>query len=107
MKVELTEERKKAIHDALQVLIRRSDLYSLKVVDKLFAKYTEKGGVITTLEEGVLGYGLTVCHGDGLKTAVVREVALNAWSSAPAHSIHFYNRMPKKYEKLINKKMEA
>lgn len=105
MTMELTESQRKAMHDAWLVMIRRSDLYSLKVVDKLFAKYTEQGGVITTLEEGVLGYGLTVCHGDGLKTAVVREVALNEWSSA--HSIRFYNRMPKKYEKLINKQMEA
>lgn len=104
MTMELTESQRKAMHDAWLVMRRRSDLYSLKLVDKLFAKYAEQGGVITTLEEGVLGYGLTVCHGDGLKTAVVREVALNEWSSD--HSIRFYNRMPKKYEAMIERKLQ-
>lgn len=49
------------------------------------------------MREGVLG------HGDAgkLKTYVIREVAINEWSSG--HKVRGYNRMPEKYRALLDK----
>lgn len=76
-----------------------STLYSNTAIEKLYEKYIEEGGTITTLQEGTLGWGLTVMYGEGLKFAVVTEVYLNEWSSA--HKIRMYNSPPKKYLKMI------
>lgn len=77
------------------------NLYSLQAVENLIEKYIENGGEIITLEEGVLGYGKTLLIGDGLKSVVITEIPLNCWSSA--HSIRMYNKLPKKYEMLMEK----
>lgn len=74
-------------------------LYSYSDAEKLMNHYIEKGGEVYVLNEGSLVYGLVVCTGDGLKTAVIKEVYLNPWSSA--QSIRLYNKLPKKYERMI------
>ena len=76
------------------------NLYDYKSVDNLVQKYLDKGGDITTIEEGsLLDYGLAICYGDGLKTCIIKETYLNEWSSA--YTIRFYNKIPKKYAKMI------
>lgn len=74
-------------------------LYSYRDAEKLMNRYIEQGGDIHVLDEGSLVYGLVICEGEGLKTAVIREVYLNPWSSG--QSIRMYNTMPKKYAKMI------
>lgn len=78
--------------------------YTLEACMNLSRKYYEQGGVIDEIEEGVLGLGLRICHGDGLKTAVIREVPRNEWTSW--HTIRMYHKMPKKYAKMIEKKLQ-
>ena len=77
-------------------------LYSCVAVEKLIERYTNKGGEVTEIEEGVLGYGLLMLHGEGLKTTIVKEVPLNCWSSA--HTIRTYNKCPKKYAEMLERK---
>lgn len=72
-------------------------LFSCSDIDKLTNLYLEKGGNAYTIKEGVLGCGTMILYGIGLKTAIIKEVPLNEWSSA--HTITFYNECPKKYEK--------
>lgn len=74
-------------------------LYALEAVEQTIDKWIAAGGQIDTVEEGTLGYGLTICHGEGLRTAVITEVPLNCWSSA--HKIRIYNKMPKKYQEML------
>ena len=74
-------------------------LYNYEAVEQLMNRYLEQGGNVHILDEGSLVYGLVVCEGEGLKTAVIKEVYLNEWSSA--QSIRMYNNMPKKYAKMI------
>lgn len=76
-----------------------SKLYSCSAVEKLINVYIEKGGEVTEIEEGSLGYGFLILHGEGLKTTVVKEVYLNEWSSG--HTVRKYNKLPKKYAKII------
>ena len=75
-------------------------LYALSAVRQTIDAWIEAGGQVDTVQEGTLGYGLTICHGDGLKTAVITEVYLNSQSSA--HKIRFYNEMPKKYQAMLD-----
>lgn len=75
-------------------------LYTLSSIDKLINRYLEKGGAMVTVVEGSLGYGTTLLHGDGLKTAVIQERYLNAWSSG--HSVRLYNQTPAKYSAFVN-----
>lgn len=79
-----------------------SKLYTCEAVENLVQRYADKGGEVTEIEEGCLGYGFLILHGEGLKTAVVKEVYLNEWSSA--HTIRMYNKCPKKYAKMIEEK---
>lgn len=76
-------------------------LYSLNSCEDVINKYHELDGYVTEVEAGTLGYGITVCFGEGLKTCIITEVYLNEWSSA--HTIRFYNKMPKKYEQMLDK----
>ncbi len=76
-----------------------ASLYALSAVQQTIDTWIEAGGQVETVKEGVLGYGLTICYGEGLKTAVITEVPLNEWSSA--HKIRFYNEMPKKYRQML------
>lgn len=75
-------------------------MYTLSACEDVMNKYYEAGGEVITLEEGVLGLGLVVCFGDGLKTCIIQERYLNEWSSG--HTIRFYNKMPKKYATMID-----
>lgn len=75
--------------------------YTLKAVEDLINRYVERGGeVAIEIVEGSLGYGTTICFGDGLKTAVIQEHFQNEWSSS--HSIIMYNKMPKKYQLMLD-----
>ena len=75
--------------------------YTVEACENLMQRYEEKGGEIIQIYEGGVGLGLIVCYGKGLKTVIISEVYLNAWSSA--HSIRMYNKMPEKYRKLVEK----
>lgn len=75
-------------------------IYSYDAVTKLMNHYIENGGAVYELEEGSLAQGLTVCVCDGYKTAVIKEVYLNEWSSG--QTVRLYNRIPKKYDKMID-----
>jgi hypothetical protein len=76
-------------------------MYALETVEGLIQDYVDNhGGQVTTIEEGVLGYGTTLLHSaEGCKTIVIKEVYLNAWSSS--HTVRMYNVAPKKYQKFI------
>lgn len=72
--------------------------YSLEAVDKLIDYYTEHNGNMYTIQEGALGYGITVLKAPKLKTAVIKERYLNEWSST--HTVTLYNKTPLKYEEV-------
>lgn len=76
-------------------------LYTSSAVQELADKYAQVGGEVFEVEEGTLGWGLTVMMADGYKTAIVKEVPLNAWSSA--HTVRMYNKTPKKYLEAIER----
>lgn len=78
--------------------------YTLEACENLIERYVKQNGEVTIIDEGVLGLGLRICHGDGLKTAVIREVPQNEWTSW--HTIRMYNKMPKKYAMMIEKKLQ-
>jgi len=75
--------------------------YGLKAIEALIEKYVECDGEIITLQEGTLGVGVTICCGHGLKTAVIKEVYVNEWTST--HTLRMYDRMPQKYRRLIDR----
>jgi len=74
-------------------------MYTLAAAESLIQKYQKIGAEVTELREGVLGLGTVVCHGEGLKTAIIQERYINEWSSG--HTIRMYNNMPEKYAKAI------
>jgi hypothetical protein len=69
--------------------------YSLSACENLIKKYLDLGGTVETIEDGVLGLGTVVCYATGKKTAIIKEVYINDWSSA--HTVRMYNKTPKKY----------
>lgn len=75
--------------------------YSVNYIKNLIDKYIKKGGEVIELEEGVLGYGVTMLYGEGLKTFIIKEYYINAWASG--HTIRAYNKMPRKYEQILEK----
>lgn len=75
--------------------------YTSTQVEKLINKYIAKNGTHTVIEEGCLGWGILVCEGEGLKTAIIKEFYVNAWSSL--HTVRFYNKTPKVWEKRVLK----
>ena len=74
-------------------------IYTNEVVQNLIDNYIKKNGEVIEVVEGCLGYGTIICFGDGLKYTIIQEVFLNHWSSG--HTIKMFNKMPKKYEKLL------
>jgi hypothetical protein len=76
----------------------------MEAVQKLIDVYVDKfDGNLYLLEDGVLAFaGLAVLMAPKKKTAVIKEVYLNDWSSTI--SITLYNKTPKKYLNLIDKK---
>lgn len=75
-------------------------LYGATEVDEIISLYNKKEGEVYIIDEGSLVYGLVICTGYGLKTAIIKEKYLNEWSSA--NTVRFYNKMPKKYEKILS-----
>lgn len=78
--------------------------YDIESIEKLIAAYYERGGEVIEVIPGSLGYGTTICYGEGLKTAIIQEHYINCWSSG--NTIHFYNKMPKKYAEMLEKYYE-
>ena len=76
--------------------------YSLNACENLIDKYINNhGGEATIVREGVLGLGTILLHSaDGKKTIVINEYFISAWSSG--HSVIMYNKIPKKYQKIID-----
>ncbi len=75
--------------------------YSIESIENMIHKYYELGGDVVEVIPGCLGYGTTICYGDGLKTAIIQEHYLNEWSSG--NTIRFYRKMPKKYADMLDK----
>ena len=76
------------------------NLYGYRVAESLIDKYNDiEGSVVVQTREGVLGVGDWICTAPGKKTSIIKEVAINEWSSG--HSIRQYNTTPKKYEKVL------
>lgn len=77
-------------------------LYTSKAVDDLADWYIENDGEIYTIEDGsLLQFGLGIFIARNLKTAIVKEVYLNEWSSA--YTIRLYNKCPKKYQEMLER----
>lgn len=68
-------------------------------VNKLIQLYNENGGQCVQTDEGCLGAGDWILTGEGLKTTIIKEIALNEWSTT--HSIRLYNKCPQKYQKIL------
>lgn len=79
-------------------------LYTCNVVDRLVEDYIKQGGEALQMREGVLGCGDILLYDPSesprLKTFVIREVAINAWSSG--HTIRGYNGFPAKYRAIVD-----
>ena len=74
-------------------------LYSCDAVADLISRYYAAGGDVLEVKPGTLGYGLTICTGEGLRTFVIEEVYVN--SSSSGHKVRGYNSTPVKYKKMI------
>jgi len=85
--------------------MKTKTLYSLQAVQTHIEKYTSIGGEVIEAVEGLLGYGTTICQADGKKASVIQEVFITSWTSG--HTITLYNKLPKKYEQLIEQWYEA
>lgn len=73
---------------------------TLSQCNKLIQQYHDRpNGCVQVLEEGVLGLGIVLCYGVGLKTTVITEKYVNPWQST--HTVRMYNKTPKKYLKII------
>lgn len=78
-------------------------VYTIESTQKLINEYLNAGGEIFQIRDGVLGFGDFVLYDPcgKLKTFVSHEVALNDWGSA--QSIRAYNKMPEKYQNMIER----
>ena len=76
--------------------------YRLQDCESLIERYVnDLGGDILTIDEGCLGLGTILLYGaPGKKAILIKEYYINAWSSG--HDIRMFNKLPKKYETLIN-----
>ena len=76
----------------------KQSLYTYHAVNMVIDSYLSKGGQVIEF------YGSLcdnyILYGNGLKTAVIREVYLNMSSSA--NSIRLYNETPAKYQRIID-----
>jgi len=76
-------------------------MYNYQQIDKLINRYSEiENSETIQTREGVLGSGDWILTAPGKKTAIVKEVFVNAWNST--HTVKMYNKIPKKYSKLID-----
>lgn len=85
----------------MKIYRRQQKLYSFKDVDNLIERYIKAGGEAVQTDEGSLGSGNWILFDTTgkLRSFVINEVYLNEWSSA--HTIRGYNKLPKKYEALL------
>lgn len=75
-------------------------LYNLDAIDRAIEKVTNQGGQVYTIAEGaLLDDYVMVC--DGKKSIVALSKYLNSWSSA--YTVKHYNKLPKKYQTIIDK----
>ena len=78
----------------------KQSIYSYKAVENLVEQYEKTGKEFYHFViAGCLCDNHIIC-GDGLKTAIIREVGLNEWSSG--QTIRMYNKTPEKYSKIID-----
>lgn len=76
-------------------------LFSLSDIQAFINKALALGGELYEVEPGGVGLGTIVISGaPGYKSAVIREVYLNEWSSG--HTLRQYNHLPKKYLDMID-----
>lgn len=75
--------------------------YSIEATERFIYEYTVKGGKTYQLSDGVLGVGDMILFDptERMKTYIIREVALNEWSSG--QTIRAHSKMPKKYKKIL------
>jgi hypothetical protein len=73
----------------------------MNAVNNLIEKYLQKDdGIIETIKEGcLLDYGIAIASASGYKSCIIKETYINSWSSL--YSIKMYNKLPKKYETMI------
>ena len=75
-------------------------LYTPTEAEKLINRFSEmEEAQIVQIDEGCLGIGSWILTAKGKKTAIIKEVFINEWSSG--QSISMYNKTPKKYEKYL------
>lgn len=76
--------------------------YSLQACENLIEKYiNDFGGQMEEINEGCLGLGKVLLHGaTGKKSVLIEEYFINSWSSG--HKVTMYNKLPKKYEQILN-----
>ena len=76
--------------------------YSWRDVDNLVKRYTDEGGQVIQLSEGVLQSGNWVLYDPKgrLYAFIIKEIYVNCWTSA--QTIRRYNKLPKKYERIVN-----
>ena len=76
--------------------------YSLEYCEELIDRYiNDYKGFIYQISEGCLGLGEVILYGaPGKKSIILKEEYVSAWAST--HKIRKYNKLPKKYELLIN-----
>lgn len=81
---------------------REKTLYTATSVDKLIADYVEAGGQVLQMQEGTLGCGDVLLYDEAgkLYTFVIREIAINEWSSG--HTVRKYRKIPAKYQALVD-----
>ena len=72
---------------------------SYKTYENLIEKYSKKENFMDWQIDGCL-VDNHILTADGCKTTIVREKYLNEWSSC--YEIIMYNKMPKKYQKVID-----
>lgn len=74
-------------------------MYSCTAIKAAVDFYMENDGVLYEIEEGTLGYGLSVLLSPKYYSIIIREKYLNEWSSG--HTIRQYEYLPYKYYKMI------
>lgn len=77
-------------------------LYTVSSVEQLIADYVEAGGQVLQMQEGTLGCGDVLLYDEAgtLYTFVIREIAINEWSSG--HTVRKYRKIPAKYKALVD-----
>jgi hypothetical protein len=76
-------------------------MYNYQQIDKLIQRYSNiENSETVQICEGCLGSGNWILTAPGKKTAIIKEVYVNAWQST--HTVKMYNKTPKKYQSILN-----